>query len=334
MSEGGKLSRFDVKTGRNSLLVALALVSLLGASSCSSDSSDSASGDSDDRIDVVASFYPMQWLAERVGDGVADVETITPLNSEPHDFVLDAKTLELLDNADVVLYVGGGFQPEVDKAVEGLDRSVVRLDVTTADGVSLLAAPDDDAEHVHGHEATTIPTSTQVSPPDPHVWLDPVRMENIARAVAGAMEQARPDSRAVVDHNLAALIADLGSLHSSMSGRLAGCAGKTLVTSHAAFGYLADRYGLEQISISGISPDDEPDPKALQDVARVAKEHGVDVVYFEESLPGDLSHTLAAEIGARTSVLSTLEFAPKKGDYLTIQSENASRLAEGLGCGS
>jgi zinc transport system substrate-binding protein len=278
-----------------------------------------------DRLRVVANFYPVQFLAERVGGDAVHVTDLTPAGTEPHDLALDGKATAALTDADVVFYLGAGFQPDVQKAVGELASSVRRTDLLSASGVRLLPAPA-----VLGKEALA-------GGMDPHVWLDPARMRAMAATVADTYIQADPDHAAGYRANLGALNRDLAGLDAALRTDLTGCAQTAIVTSHAAFGYLAQRYGLRQIPIAGLSPDAEPDAKTLARITDAARAAGVHTVFFEEALPPKLADTVASAIGARVDLLATLEFDPGTAlgagqDYLSVMRGDGQRLRTGLDC--
>ena len=305
---------------RTQLLAAgLGVLALTACSAPAASSTDDAAA-----MPVVASFYPAQWLAERVGGDEVAVTGLTPVGTEPHDLVLDPQSRQAVDNAEVVLYLGLSYQPEVERAVAQRPEGEA-VDLLDVDGVDLLAAPGDlGKDPLEGGR-------------DPHVWLDPVRMSVLAERVAQALVAGRAELAPGVATRLAAVQDDLAALDAALRAQLADCDRRTVVTSHAAFGYLADRYDLEQIAIAGLDPDDEPDPATLREIADDAAEAGVTTVFFEEALPPALAETVAAEIGAETDLLGALEFDPGAAvgpgaDYLSVMSRNGDALARGLGC--
>jgi zinc transport system substrate-binding protein len=316
-----------------SLLVLMGLV-VSGCGSEANSASDTAPG-SADRPSVVTAFYPLQWLTEQVGGSAVNVSSLAPKGAEPHDLTLDAKGLERLRDADVVVYLGEDFQPEVQKAIDQLPASVKRVDALAAPGVDLLAVPagkeDDDHEHTHDHEHDH-DHGDEHGAHDPHVWLDPIRMQAVARAIGAALGDVDSAKSSVFSANVTSVESRLGALNASTASKLGNCKQRTVVTGHAAFQYFTGRYGLQQLSITGISPDEEPNPKKLQEISAAAKSAGATTVYFEDALPSKLSETVASEIGAKTDLLSALEFQPESGDYLTAMDQNADRLMKGLSC--
>lgn len=310
---------------RARMLPALLLASTAVLTACGTDSAQPARTGA--ALPVVASFYPLQWIAERLGGQDVSVTVLTPAGTEPHDLVLTPTGRRAVQDAAVVLYLGSSFQPDVERAVDQLPPDVAALDLLDSPGLRLLGAPEDlGKEPLDGGQ-------------DPHVWLDPVRLSLIAEQTAAALVAARPELSTGVSTRLAALRSDLAGLDESITTSLGTCDQRTIVTSHAAFGYLADRYELEQVAIAGLSPDAEPDPAALRGVADRAAQAEVTTVFFEEALPPDLAETVAAEVGARTDLLGALEFDPATAvgpgeDYLTVMHRNRAALARGLGCAS
>lgn len=172
---------------------------------------------------------------------------------------------------------------------------------------------------------------------DPHLWLDPARFLELVDAMQRAYARADPAGRETYARNADRYGERIEALEGAFARGLAACDTRTLVTSHAAFGYLADRYGLEQAPIAGISPDDEPDPRSLAATARRAQADGVRTVFFESLVPRDLAETVASGIGARTSFLDPVEGLTREDldageTYATVMRGNLDRLTEGLGC--
>lgn len=280
--------------GRIVLILLLAAV-LAGTVACGGNG-DSASGER-----IVAGFYPLAFLAERIAPE-ADVANITPAGAEPHDLELSARDVEHVDAAELVLYLGGGFQPALEEAVRGDERA---LDLN--EGIGLLESDEG---------------------VDPHTWLDPERFAAMARAIAGRL--GRP---AAAD----AVVADLEQLDRELRTGLAHCARRDVVTSHAAFAYLADAYGLRQIPLTGISPEAEPSARDLERLVDEVERSGATAVFFETLVSPKLAETVAREAGVGTAVLNPLEGLTDDElaageDYFTVMRENLAALRKGLGC--
>jgi zinc transport system substrate-binding protein len=265
------------------------------------------------RVDVAVGFYPYQYVTERVGGAGVAVTNLTKPGGEPHDLELTPQQVARLADTDLVVY-SKGFQPAVDEAVEQ-QAGGRSLDVLTA--VELQAAPE-------GGEAR--------SGQDPHVWLDPVRLGTIALAVADRLAEVDPDGAQGYRDRAGALQSELGALDGQLREGLASCLRREIVTSHDAYGYLAGAYGLTQVPIAGLSPEDEASPGRLAQIAVESKEKGVTSIFFEELVSPKVAESLAREVGASAVVLSPLEGAPETGDYVTAMQANLSTLRSALGC--
>jgi zinc transport system substrate-binding protein len=255
---------------------------------------------------VVAAFYPLTYAAERIGGPAFDVQNLTPPGAEPHDLELTPREVARIQDASVVLYLSHGFQPAVSKAVEQARGQ--KVDILAG----LPLHPADGAEA--GLTA------------DPHVWLDPILFARVAKRIGAALD--RPAS---------ALVADLRRLDGEYRRGLRDCKRHQIVTSHAAFGYLAARYGLEQVSITGLTPEAEPTPQRLDHVIQIVRRTHATTVFFETLVSPRLADTVAREVGARTAVLDPIEgLTPaeqKRGDnYLTLMRRNLAALRKALAC--
>jgi zinc transport system substrate-binding protein len=301
---------------------ALSAATLLLAA-CSGNASGEAS-DPNDPLQVTAAFYPLQYVAERVGGDAVDVTSLTPPGGEPHDLELAPQDLAQLQEADLVLHLSG-FQPAVDEAV-----------AQTSGVVAVDAADSADLEHPDSALETDHPDShSDHGGSDPHFWLDTERLSDVAATVEEAMAEADPDQAEVFADNLAELRRDLGDLDKEYATGLAECAVTSLVTAHESFGYLARRYGMAQVGIAGISPNTEPDPQQLASVADLVEREGVQTIYTETLVSPAVAQTVAAETGARTAVLDPLEGLTDESsgaDYLSVMRANLQTLRAGQDC--
>jgi zinc transport system substrate-binding protein len=305
-------------------LLAATLAALLAAASAGC--ADKASGyGTDGRLDVVAAFYPLQFLSERIGADAVAVTQLTKPGAEPHDVELNPRQVAAISDAGLVVHLKG-FQPAVDQAVEqeAPDRA---FDVGTV--VDLLAAAEDDHEHVPGE-----PEHAE-GPTDPHVWLDPVRLATIADKLGERLGQADPARAAAYTERAATLQRELAALDTEYATGLKTCARRELVTSHTAFRYLADRYGLTEVGITGISPEAEPSPQRLAHVAEQARATGTTTIFFETLVSPKVAETIAREVGATTAVLDPLEgLTEPDTDYFSVMRSNLTALTTALGCTS
>ncbi|MGW3644905.1 metal ABC transporter substrate-binding protein [Streptomyces sp. NPDC000878] len=306
---------------------AIAAATALGLgtlSACSSDSS-AADGNSDGKLDVVASFYPMQYLAEQIGGGRVSVTTLTEPGQEPHDLEISAKQTAQLQETDAVLYLKG-LQPAVDEAVSQ-SAAKTKIDAAT------LTSLEDHGSTEHSHEGEEAPAEEE-SALDPHVWLDPVKYAEIADGVSAAFQKADPAGAAEYKKNAEALTAKLTSLDTSFEDGLKNTASKVFFTNHAAFGYLAERYGLTQEAITGVDPESEPSAARMKELQEEAKADGVTTVFYETLVSDKTAKTLAEDANLRTDVLDPLEGITEKSrgdDYIAVMEANLKALQTALG---
>lgn len=290
------------------VLIAVLAAGMLALSACATGPATPGSAASPDgRPTVVAAFYPLAYAAEQVSGGAVDVISLTPPGVEPHDLELSAAQVAQIADADLVLYVRG-FQPAVDEAVDqqAADRAI---DVSQA----------------------VTPLSTEGAV-DPHVWLAPENMAAIGTSIASRFKDlpgTAPSQSATAEFT-----DEMAVLDGEFAAALAQCRSRDLVVSHEAFGYLARAYDLTQVGISGLSPEAEPSPARLKEVADLVSRQGVSTIYYETLVSPAVAETLAAETGAQTAVLDPLEGLAEgsNGDYASIMRENLATLVEGQGC--
>ncbi|MEU4369164.1 metal ABC transporter substrate-binding protein [Micromonospora chersina] len=298
-----------------------ALLGLGGLAACS----DGGGGGSDpDRVDVVAAFYPLQFLAEKIGGDAVTVTNLAKPGAEPHDLELNPRQVGQVVDAELIVYLTG-FQPAVDEAVEqnGGDRA---FDVA---GVQPLL---DAAAGGHEHEGEEHGHGEETGGRDPHLWLDPTRLATVGDRLAERLGKIAPDRAADFTARAAALRTELTGLDADYTRGLATCQRREIVTSHTAFGYLAEHYRLEQVGITGLSPDAEPSPQRLAEVAEEAREHGATTIFFETLVSPKVAETVAREVGAKTAVLDPIEGPPADGDYLSAMRANLQTLRTALDC--
>ena len=304
------------KLAWSSRSMAAASAAVLALSACGGTGGATGGEGADDGIEVVAGFYPLEWAAARVGGDRLSVRSLTPPGAEPHDLELTPQDVGSVAEADLVVYLAG-FQPALDESVESEagDRG---WDAGEAADLSLTAEGEDADGAV-----------------DPHFWLDPVRLAAVGDALAARLGEIDPDGASTYEENAAALRGDLEDLDSEMQAELDDCQVPTLVTSHDAFGYLGERYGLEVVGISGLSPSEEPSPGQLAEIATLVRDRGITTIYTETLVDPSVAETVAAEAGAKTAVLDPLEGLTDESagsDYLEVMRANLDVLAGGQSC--
>jgi len=312
-------------------------LSLTACSALSPDSSSSTdsrtAGGAEGALPVAVSFYPIQYLTEAIGGDHVSVTSLTPADQEPHDYDLSGKEVtSTLEGASLVAYVEG-FQPSLDKAVTQVNGPTVvdlssKVDLKHHEGVEdedehADESADEGAHKEGDHDAGSL---------DPHFWLDPVRMKSAATAIEEALATADPDHAEDYKTNLKTLTSTLDGLDSSYQGGFTQCERTTFITSHAAFGYLADRYGLTQTSISGIDPEQEPSAADIAAAKKAVEDTGSTTIFTEELVSPETAEAVASETGATTAVLSPIESAPEDADYAGAMSANLNALRTALAC--
>ena len=320
-------------------------LSLTACSALSTESSGSdAPKDASGTLSVAVSFYPIQYLAETIGGDHVSVTSLTPTNVEPHDYDLSGKeVISTLEGSSLVAYVAG-FQPSLDKAVTQISGPTV-VDLSGEVDLQHHEGVEDEDEHGEASDGATEKATEKATGEagheghdhdagslDPHFWLDPVRMKSAATAVEEALAAADPDNADDYKANLDSLTSTLDGLDSSYKGGLTRCERKTFITSHAAFGYLADRYRLTQVSISGIDPETEPSAADIAAAKKAVEDTDSTTIFTEELLSPEIADAIASETGATTDVLSPIESAPEDTDYAGAMSNNLDALRTALAC--
>ena len=287
-------------------------------SATSSDSSGTAA-----QLPVVAAFYPLQFAVEQVGGDRVSVTSLTAAGAEPHDLELTPQQVAAVSDAALVVYLKG-FQSSVDEAVDQAGGANA-LDAGT--GIPPLAPPQGELDAA---------AAEGVAPPayDPHVWLDPTNMTRIVDSVAARLSVADPAGAEEYAANATALTAQLSALDAEWKTGTSTCTSRDLVVSHEAFGYLAQRYGFTQVGISGLSPDAEPSPAKVAEVADFVRANGVRTIYYETLVDPKVAQTVAAETGAATAVLDPLEGLAEgsSDDYLSVMRTNLETVRTGQPC--
>ncbi|MEV7070454.1 metal ABC transporter substrate-binding protein [Streptomyces sp. NPDC093990] len=310
---------------RRRLIPMIAAAGALAAlSACST---DSAAAGGTGKFDVVASFYPMAFLAEQIGGDHVSVTSLTQPGQEPHDLEISAKQTAQLQESDAVLYLKN-LQPSVDEAV-------AQAGVKTTIDAATLTSLEKHGNEVGGHAAEHDDEhGEEAGGKDPHIWLDPVKYSEVAKGVGAAFEKADPDHAADYKANTAALVKKLDALNTRFEDGLKNTDSKVFITTHAAFGYLAERYGLTEEAINGLDPESEPSANRVKDLEKMAKADGVTTVFYETLVSDKTAKTIASDAGLKTDVLDPIEGITEKSrgkDYFAVQEANLKALQAALG---
>jgi len=262
---------------------------------------------------VTASFYPLAYLAESIGGNKIEVINLTPSGAEPHEFEPSPRDIAKMEQSKILIVNGLGLEPWFENIKKNIDPKKTNIMIAGAD--------------IAGKEETK----------DPHVWLSPSHMKTIAERIKTSFVKADPMNEVYYRTRLQTLDEKLDALDSEFRLGLMDCAHREIVTSHTAFKYMAEDYGLTQIPIAGLSPDAEPSPKELGEIVNFVKEHNITYIFFESLVSPKLADTIATEAGVKTLVLNPLEGLTKKEgeerkDYISIMRENLANLQTALSC--
>ncbi|MDX3535428.1 metal ABC transporter substrate-binding protein [Streptomyces sp. MB09-01] len=316
---------------------ALAGAVALGATALTACSGAGATGSKDGKLGVTASFYPMQFLAEQIGKDHVKVDVLTKPGVEPHDLEITPRQTAQLGEADVVLYLKS-LQPAVDKAVaqSGVKNVVDAATLTPLEAHAASGHGEEGHAHQDGdeHAGEAEGDDHGEAGTDPHVWLDPAKYAEIAKGVGAALEKADPNNAADYRKNTDELVGKLTALDTEFKDGLKNTASRTFITTHSAFGYLAERYGLDQEGISGVDPESEPSPARMKELQEVAKKENVSTVFFETLASDKTAKVLATDTGLKTDVLDPLEGITDKSqgaDYFEVMRSNLKNLQKALG---
>ncbi|MFS4093897.1 metal ABC transporter substrate-binding protein [Streptomyces sp. AF1A] len=307
---------------------ALTALTVLGTCSLSACSDDPAAAAGTGRFDVVASFYPMAFLAEQIGGGHVHVTSLTSPGQEPHDLEISPRQIAMLQGSDAVLYLKN-LQPSVDDAVA---QSPVRTKIDAASLTTLEQHGNEVGGHAAAHD--TQRGEEPAAGKDPHIWLDPVRYAQVAEGVGRAFEKADPRHAADYRKNTAKLVGKLDALDLEFRQGLAHPRTRVFITTHAAFGYLAERYGLTEEAVNGLDPESEPSAARVRELETMARADGVSTVFYETLVSDRTAKTIAHDAGLTTDVLDPIEgiTARSRGtDYFSVQQANLKALQRALG---
>ncbi|WP_055627450.1 metal ABC transporter substrate-binding protein [Streptomyces hirsutus] len=309
---------------------AVTAVTALALGTLSACSSGSAAAGNTGKFDVVASFYPMAFLAEQIGGDHVNVTSLTQPGQEPHDLEISARQTAQLEETDAALYLKG-LQPNVDEAI-GQSGVRTKIDAATLTTLETHGAEDG---HGHGDEGGHEGHSHETAGgKDPHVWLDPVKYAEVAEGVGKAFEKADPDHAADYRKNTDTLVGKLDELNTTLAAGLKDRKTDVFITTHASFGYFAERYGLTEEAINGLDPESEPSAARVKELAQTARADGVTTVFYETLVSDDTAKTVAKDAGLKTDVLDPLEGitdSSRGDDYFEVMESNLRALQTALG---
>lgn len=280
-------------------------------------------------LKVMASFYPMYDFAAKIGSDKAEVITLVPSGTEPHDWEPAAADIRNLEEADLFIYSGAGMEHWVDDVLASLDNKDL-ISVEASKGVALRDG------HSHSHEEEEgAGEPEEEGQYDPHVWLSPLNAEKEMENIKNAYIKADPDNRDYYEANYELYASRFADLNQKFKDTLSSLPNRDIVVSHEAFGYLCDAYGLNQVGIEGLSPDSEPSPARMAEIIDFVRANHVRVIFFEELVSPKVAETIAKETGSSVQVLNPLEGLSDEelesgADYFSVMEENLKQLEAAL----
>jgi len=290
-------------------LAAMAASALL-VSACSTTTTSPRAPDQ--RMSIVVTIYPLQYFAQRIGGDHATVRTLVPIGAEAHGFAPTARDMVALGEADLVVTNGLRLEPWMPRAIDALENSPPAVEAS-AEGIVRQGGLD------------------------PHVWLDPLLAIGQAERIAASIAALEPSLAGEVEANRASLVNDLQALHAAFKAALAVCRHESFVTAHSAYGYLADRYGITQVAMTGLSPEAEPSARDLASIADLMRALGLQHVLREPTLSAGAVEAVAREVGATVlpiHQLGSITAAELENhtDYFGLMRDNLNSLTTALEC--
>lgn len=317
---------------RISLILILILTAFLGG--CQESSSDKTSENG--KLSIYTTVYPLQYFTEQIGGDLVTVKSIYPTGADEHSFEPSQKDMMNLADSDLFFYIGLGLEGFVSKAEQTLMNENVTL-VATGENIAFEEHSEENheeegTEEDHEHESEDEHNHGDV---DPHVWLDPIYSISLAENIKNQLVEELPDHKDELEGNFELLKEKLEDLNEKFIQATSNPLHKEFLVSHAAFGYWEERYGLEQISVSGLTSSNEPTQKELENIIATAKEHNLNYIFFEQNVSSKLTEIVQKEIGAKPLTLHNLSVlqdkdVKEKRTYFSIMEDNIQALQMAL----
>lgn len=305
--------------------IVISLVAIIFLTACgnnkTTDSSTTKDNQPSDKLTIVTTFYPVYDFTKNIVGDTADVKLLIPAGTEPHDYEPSAKSIAEIQDADAFIYHNENMETWVEETAKGWqeDQPIV---IKATEGMTLMAGEEDhehDESHDHSHAY------------DPHTWLAPSLAKEEVEGIFNQLSEKFPDKKETFEENTTAYLEKLTELDEEYATSFREAKQKSFVTQHAAFGYLAKEYGLQQVAISGLSSEEEPSPSRLAELKDYVAENEIHYIYFEENASDKIAKTLAEEANVELEVLNPLESLTseqiKAGeDYISVMKDNLKAL--------
>lgn len=304
-------------------------------------------------LKIYTTLYPLEDFTKKIGGELVEVKNVIPPGADAHTFEPSTKDMVAIAESDAFIYSGVGLETFAETVEESLKDEDVAF-INAGKGIEFLEGHNE-AEHTdeevaneethvdeHAHdeaehtdEEATHEEEHAHGDTDPHVWIDPVHSIQLAENIKNALTELHPDGKETFEENFESLQTQLKELDQSFSDVINNASKKEILVSHAAYGYWESRYGIEQISVLGLSPTEEPSQKELEAIIKTAKEHDIKYIIFESNVSSNVTDIVQSEIGAEALSLHNLESLTdeeikNKDDYFSIMKKNIETLEKAL----
>lgn len=324
-------------------LILLTGILILFTAACGQQEALPQENSDEDKLTIYTTVYPLTYFTERIGGNLVQVKSIYPTGSNEHTFDPTQKDMMNLADADLFFYIGMGLEGFVDNVKKTLTNEQVKL-IATSNSVSdedlvqeETHEEEDTDEDEHGHEDEVIENHDDHDHGDidPHLWISPTLSIKLAKSIQDSLIEKDPANEETYTQNFESLQTELEALHTKFQEMANNVPNKTFFVSHAAFGYLAGAYGLEQVAIAGLNSQDEPSQKELTEIVELAKEKQIKTILFEQNVSSNLAKVIQSEVGAESAILHNLsvlteEDIQNKETYFSLMEKNLTTLKEAL----
>ncbi|MED3728199.1 zinc ABC transporter substrate-binding protein [Priestia filamentosa] len=312
------------------MLCSVMLLFALFLAGCGNEDSSSSEKKSDGKLTIYTTIYPIEDFTKKIGGDNVTVKSVIPNGVDAHSFEPTTKDMLKIAKADAFIYSGAGAEGFADAANKTLKDEDVKM-IKAAEGAELVAGHDDH-DHEHGEEHGDEHEHGDL---DPHFWLDPQRSIVMAENIKNALSELEPSKKDEFEKNFNQVKTDLEELDKKYEEAIKNAPSKEILVSHAAYGYWEDRYGIEQISVSGLSPTQEPSQKELKEIVETAKEHNIKYVIFDANVTNKIATLVRKEIGAESLTLNNMETLRDQDrengeDYFSLMNKNLEALKKAL----
>ncbi|MDQ0160943.1 metal ABC transporter substrate-binding protein [Aeribacillus alveayuensis] len=310
----------------------ITMIIIVGCSSNTASNGEKVENSKEDQLIIYTTIFPLQDFTKKIGGNHVLVESVFPPNADAHTYEPTTKQMVKMAEADLFIYTGIGLEGFAEKAHETLETENVKV-IKASEGIELIKSNDEDEdEHADKHEDE----HTHLDDLDPHVWLDPVLAVQLAENIKNALVELKPETRKDFEENFEQLKEQLNDLDQQFKDVVQNAERSEIIVSHAAYGYWENRYGIQQISISGLSPTNEPSQKELAEIIEFAQKHNLKYVIFEQNVSNNIANIVQSELGAEALTLHNLESITeeetKNGeDYFSLMKQNLETLKKALG---